>query len=1766
MHPQNDKGKKLRLGHVERLVGESQGLVRHLQWNSYLSKQYRILYVSTPKVACTSLKWWFACLEGYAQALHGIADSDESDPDLVVHESHKVAPHVTGLKQEDLSEALSSDSYFRFAVVRNPYERLFSAWQSKILVREPHQARLYPNSEFLHYPVNDERDIAAAFEAFLEHLAANEAPSYWDHHWTPQADLLRPDLITYSQIAKIEQAPELSKALVDWIGQYVPDPFGVRRANESLIPYAPEFLTNRSAELIASLYSVDFDIFGYERTPPSRRKAFSREQLDVALKAIGLIRGRHQQLELRAVRIAELGTALSAREGEIIHLNQKLSEVGEQIASLQLAVDERSAEIVDLNGTVADRDRQVASLGTTVGQKDNVISRSDSEIARLHDAIGGRDSEIVCLHDAIGECDSEIARLHDAIGGRDSEIARLHDAIGGRDSEIARLHDAIGGRDSEIARLHDAIGGRDTEIASLHNAIGERDGQIAHLTTEIAKRLIDRDDKLSALQHAYDQIQRSISGRLFVSLPRILGVGRQERSSDAAPAKRFWKDLLGGWVAKSSTRTIRASSLFDADYYRAAYPDLKDADLDLASHYFVHGWRELRNPSPLFNTAQYLSDNPDVARVGVNPLVHYLKHGKREGRALAPAPSVLAEPGGPDNAPAAIDSAALEYRTLSSEELAAEVDAIHASGLFDERFYVSMYADLELSPDAAIRHYCERGWQEGRNPSDEFDTQFYLATYHDIRNAGLNPFWHYATSGWTEHRHALPDLTIRHENDVWFGAIESDIKPLAFYSSPDWNGLRRGRPAFKGHAYPPQPAAELGHYAPVDWQVLKRQAQMAVHHGIVGFVFDLDIANFGTGSSPIDHFLAHADIEIGFCPQVELSPDIPTMQLVEALAPVLTDCRQIHVGDRPVLVARAADPGPALDGRLAELRRLLVDAGMSNPFMIGRSAGSGDEAALAGSFDAVLSLPRVEKSGAFSPVDKNGTHTIPYSVVASHGVALAERDRDAAHLFYHAITVGHDNTPQGSEHPLVYTRFTMGDYRRWLDAVIDMTRAVHAPDRRLLFLDAWNNWSTGSVLEPDKVGGFARLNETARALANLESGLRMPKVSVIVPNYNHERFLRRRLDSIYQQTYRNIEVILMDDCSSDRSKSILDEYASVHPEITRRIYNNGNSGGPFRQWAKGLRCATGDLVWIAESDDFCDELFLEVLVRCFDDEAVMLAYGSSVFVDAREIPMQNGFVDYVSDLDCAAKWTGPYVETAHNEVRQALGIKNTIPNASGVLFRRPIGMALLDDDSWQSMRVAGDWVFYLHVLRGGKIAFRPEAINFFRRYPGSTAELTYRKESFYREVGLASRAVAALYDVPWSILERCRNGYEAVYREQIGGDVEQFESWYNYSAVVQARDGRLPNIMISTMGFYPGGAEILPIRMANEFKRQGHSVLLLSANLNPREDGVRRMLQNDVPLVETPEAEDVRAIIDDFGIEALNTHQWHIQKYPIHVPNVFDRLRTHVASLHGMIEHGEAFEVTQDQLSRADKKVTTWIYTADKNLGPFSKQGLYKKNSPKFMKIPNGMQPPTISPVDRAQLNVPEEAFVLCCVSRAIPDKGWAETIAAVEKARAISGRDIRLILVGNGRVYDEYCRSGVPDFVYLAGFSENSVGYYAASDIGIMLTKFKSESFPLTIVDCLFAGKPYIATDVGEIRNMLSTEDSIAGAVVELDNWEVPVEKAAAAIARLASDREAYQSASACVKELADRYHIEAVASQYVRLFEAGRNNSRLGDRTADQ
>ncbi|MEY3049953.1 MAG: hypothetical protein RL365_1991, partial [Bacteroidota bacterium] len=100
-----------------------------------------------------------------------------------------------------------------------------------------------------------------------------------------------------------------------------------------------------------------------------------------------------------------------------------------------------------------------------------------------------------------------------------------------------------------------------------------------------------------------------------------------------------------------------------------------------------------------------------------------------------------------------------------------------------------------------------------------------------------------------------------------------------------------------------------------------------------------------------------------------------------------------------------------------------------------------------------------------------------------------------------------------------------------------------------------------------------------------------PLVSVIIPNYNHAPYLQERIDSVLNQTYRDFEVIVLDDCSSDNSREIIERYRG-YEKISHIEYNSVNSGSTFKQWQKGLVFAKGEWIWIAESDDVAHPDFL----------------------------------------------------------------------------------------------------------------------------------------------------------------------------------------------------------------------------------------------------------------------------------------------------------------------------------------------------------------------------------------------------------------------------------------------------------------------------------------------------------------------------------------------------------------------------------------------
>jgi hypothetical protein len=218
-----------------------------------------------------------------------------------------------------------------------------------------------------------------------------------------------------------------------------------------------------------------------------------------------------------------------------------------------------------------------------------------------------------------------------------------------------------------------------------------------------------------------------------------------------------------------------------------------------------------------------------------------------------------------------------------------------------------------------------------------------------------------------------------------------------------------------------------------------------------------------------------------------------------------------------------------------------------------------------------------------------------------------------------------------------------------------------------------------------------------------------PKVSVIVPNYNHARFLRQRLDSIMGQTFQDFELILLDDCSIDDSQSILSKYAD-DPRV-RLEFNAVNSGSTFKQWNKGVELARGEFVWIAESDDYADKRLLERLVPMLDAEpSSVLAYCRSwrVLADGQT----SGFLDSDYTKVETPRWAEDFWADGREECQNYLVQRNTIPNASAVLFRKEVYVRVGGAD--ESLVFCGDWKLWAAMALTGRIGYLGEPLNYFR--------------------------------------------------------------------------------------------------------------------------------------------------------------------------------------------------------------------------------------------------------------------------------------------------------------------------------------------------------------------------------------------------------------------------------------------------------------------
>lgn len=132
-----------------------------------------------------------------------------------------------------------------------------------------------------------------------------------------------------------------------------------------------------------------------------------------------------------------------------------------------------------------------------------------------------------------------------------------------------------------------------------------------------------------------------------------------------------------------------------------------------------------------------------------------------------------------------------------------------------------------------------------------------------------------------------------------------------------------------------------------------------------------------------------------------------------------------------------------------------------------------------------------------------------------------------------------------------------------------------------------------------------------------------PLISVVLATYNGERFLEAQLDSIVQQTYPNLEVVAIDDCSTDATATILARYAIRYPFV--RVVVNETNLGYVRNFEKGMLLAAGDYIAPSDQDDIWHLDKIRVLAEALDGHEIV--YADSRLIDGKGHSIGENFSD-----------------------------------------------------------------------------------------------------------------------------------------------------------------------------------------------------------------------------------------------------------------------------------------------------------------------------------------------------------------------------------------------------------------------------------------------------------------------------------------------------------------------------------------------------------
>ncbi len=208
-----------------------------------------------------------------------------------------------------------------------------------------------------------------------------------------------------------------------------------------------------------------------------------------------------------------------------------------------------------------------------------------------------------------------------------------------------------------------------------------------------------------------------------------------------------------------------------------------------------------------------------------------------------------------------------------------------------------------------------------------------------------------------------------------------------------------------------------------------------------------------------------------------------------------------------------------------------------------------------------------------------------------------------------------------------------------------------------------------------------------------------PKVSVCIPTYNYAKYLPGAIESVLKQNYDNYELIIIDNCSTDNSANVINEYAKKDQRIVFK--NNDHNLGMVNNWNLCLKYAKGEYIKFLFGDDlFASNTALERMVSVLKDDDVALVATSRTLIDEK-----SNYIKIMSEYTGERKYQG--LDVISNCLIET---SNRIGEPSVAMFRKKDSKRGFDGRYRQLV----DLEMWFHILEQGNFYYIDEPLCSFR--------------------------------------------------------------------------------------------------------------------------------------------------------------------------------------------------------------------------------------------------------------------------------------------------------------------------------------------------------------------------------------------------------------------------------------------------------------------